>query len=121
MKHNFYFYGFVILLAALNFLLMYQLSNLEYKLDTLRESNIRLSQNKELTPNQIEIRRFKEESYLNQQERDTTLLLTMFALFATLTAFFTFKGVTSEFEAFKSSVKDKQADYEPRIRNNIID
>lgn len=107
MKHNFYLYSFVLLLVAANFLLMYKLSNLEYKFDTLREANVRLSQGKELTSSQIEVRSFKEESYIDQQERDTTLILTVVALLATFTAFFTFRGVKDEFEAFKLSINDK--------------
>jgi hypothetical protein len=107
-------YGIVIVLIASNLLLMYYLSNLEYKLDTLNEANVRLSQYKELTANEIKFRSFKEEQYISQQERDTTLILFVFAIFTGAVAFITFRSVTKQVIEHTASLDKKYADQQAK-------
>src|SRR5690554_351432 len=97
MKTNFYTHCIIIILSVGLIFMYYKVSNLEYKYETFKESNIRLETNQKLTESQVKERQFKEEMYIRQQERDTNLILTVFSLFSLLVGFLTFKSVRESF------------------------
>lgn len=111
MKEKHYFL-MVVFLAIINCFLLIRVINFDSKFDTLKEAVQKLAKNENPTNNQILISQFKEESYIRQQERDTTLILTVFALFAGFTAFFTFRSFTSKIEEHTALLNEKYEEHE---------
>jgi hypothetical protein len=86
---------FLILLAVGLFLtvifLFYRTTVLDSQLHTLGRS-YRHHLNPDYKPDKfLQFRQFKEDSYITQQSRDTTLILSVFAAIVGLTAFFTYR------------------------------
>lgn len=116
MKTKFYPFLLTAILAVINIFLFYRIINFESKLDTLREAVHKLNENKQPTDKQILISQFKEESYIRQQERDTTLILTVFALFAGFTAFLSFKSFSTKVEEHADLMNTRYIKYEAENR-----
>lgn len=58
---------------------------------------------------------FKEDYYIEQQSRDTTLILTVFAILAGLVSLFTFLSIERRFTTFKEEVKEVQKNYQIEV------
>lgn len=111
MKNKFYPIIILSLLFILSIFLFYRVSNLEYKYETLKESNIRLTSNLPLTAEQIKERQFKEEMYIKQQERDTYLILSVFTIALGFTAFFTIKPAISKVEEKITEIENEYKEH----------
>ena len=121
MKKNFYPVCLTIVFSLLILFMYYRVSNLEYKYETLKEANIRLTTNNPLTESQIKERQFKEDMYISQQENDTNLILVVFTVVLGMTAFLTFTSVERTFERHVSSIDKKNTDYTNNIdRENSL-
>lgn len=114
MKTKFYPIVFVALLVILNVFLFYRVIDFEVKYDVLNKAVHRIIENKKPNDNTILFDKFKEESYIRQQERDTTLILTVFALFAGFTAFLTFRSFATKVEEHAALIDKKYADHETK-------
>lgn len=115
MKTNFYKTPLFILLIIGMLFIYYRVSNLEYKYETLKEANVRLKSNYPLNETQIKERQFKEEMYIKQQEKDTTLILSIFSLGSLIVGFFTFRSVKEEFVNQINKIKKEHYDYKTEI------
>jgi len=58
---------------------------------------------------------FKEDYYIEQQSRDTTLILTVFGVLAGLVSLFTFLSIERRLTTFKEEVKEKQKNYQIEV------
>ncbi len=99
----------------------YKVSNLEYRYETLKEANVRLKTNYPLNEAQIKERQFKEEMYIRQQERDTTLILFVFSFGSAIAGFFTFRSVKEQFVNQINEIKKEYNDYKTDIENKHIE
>ncbi|RWW92351.1 hypothetical protein [Flavobacterium cerinum] len=114
MKLRFYPFILTAILAVINIFLLYRVINFDAKYEVLNSTLHKVLINKKLSPSEIEIQKIKEESYIRQQERDTTLILTVFALFAGFTAFLTFRSFSSKVEEHTAIIDKKYADHEAK-------
>lgn len=121
MKTNFYKTILFILLSIGMLFMYYRVSNLEHKYETLKEANVRLKTNNPLNDAQIKERQFKEETYIRQQERDTTLILFVFSLGSVVIGLFTFRTVKEEFVNQINEVKKEYNDYKTEIEKKHIE
>lgn len=121
MKNNIIFLIFIIVTFVGGLAVYQKLATLESKFETLKESNIRLQENKPLTAVQLKERQFKEEMYIDQQERDTTLILSVFGIFSLLIGFLTFRSVREEFVNKINQLNEKNAAYQDRIDNKYTE
>lgn len=122
MKDNLYAIVITTLLFALLIFVFYRVSNLEYKYETLKESNIRLSLNTSLSSEQIKERQFKEELYIRQQEKDTTLILLVFTITIGVFSFLTFTSVKRTFDFRSDMMENKYQKYisEYEIKHSLV-
>lgn len=121
MKTNIILVLLVVFCISGVFLMYNKLSALEYRYETLKESNIRLQLKEPLTSNQIKEREFKEEMYIRQQEKDTTLILSIFGAFSILVGFFTFRSVREEFVNKVNQIDQSNIAAKAEIQNKYIE
>lgn len=118
------FYGIILttVLAIVNIFLFYRIINFDAKFDSLKEAVIKIEQNKKPSDKNILISQFKEESYIRQQERDTTLVLLVFTFFASAVAFITYKGFVNKIIDYTTTAENKYADHKAEYekQHNII-
>lgn len=107
-------YYFISVLILLNIYLIYTVSNFDYEFQTLKESNIRLANCEPLTSEQTEIRQFKEEYYLKQQDRDTKLIFLVIPILFGLISYLTYKKVLTEVSIHRDALDKKYTDYETK-------
>ena len=121
MKSNFYSVSLTIVFSLLMIFMYYRVSNLEYNYETLKEANVRLISNLPLTDVQVKERQFKEEMYIRQQEKDTTLILIVFTLALGLTAYLTIAPTKRELTTRIASLEKEYTDYSTEINNKHND
>lgn len=121
MKFRFYPFVLITIFSILVLLLFYRVTNLEYKYETLKEANVRLTTNHPLTDEQVKERQFKEEMYIKQQERDTNLILLVFTVALATTAFLTVVPFRREFESRIASVENEYANYSTTTESKYND
>ncbi len=107
-------YILVSILTVLNLYFIYTISNFEYHFETLKESNIRLANCEPLTSKETEIRQFKEEYYLKQQDRDTKLIFLVIPILFGLVSYLTYKKVLGEVTIHRDVLDKKYTDYETK-------
>lgn len=107
-------YYFISILVLLNVYLIYTVSNFDYEFQTLKESNIRLANCEPLTSEQTEMRQFKEEYYLKQQDRDTKLIMFLIPITFGIGSYFTYRKIVSEFSVYVNVLDKKYEDYETK-------
>ena len=135
MKSNFYSTALSVIFSTIVLLMMYYVNNLEYKYETLKEANVRLISKLPLTDNQVKERQFKEEMYIRQQEKDTTLILSVIGFSLVFAGFLSFKlfddkvkiintsfessihSVNSRVDAFIERINSITSNYEKNYKN----
>ncbi|MBC8884440.1 hypothetical protein H9X57_16885 [Flavobacterium piscinae] len=135
MKDTFYTVSLTIAFSLLLLFMYYRVSNLEHKYETLKEANVRLKSNLPLTDAQIKERQFKEEMYIRQQEKDTTLILSVIGFSLVFAGFLSFKlfddrvkiintsfessihTVNSRIDAFIETINSITTNYETNYKN----
>lgn len=122
MKLNFYPLALIVILCVANIFLFYRILNFDSKYDALNSKFEKILQNKQLSNSEIAIEKFKEDSYIRQQERDTNLLLFVFTLFATATAFITYRSFVAKVIDHTAATEQKYTNYETKSneQHNII-
>lgn len=112
----------IAILVVVNILLFYKITNFDVKFQTLKEALIKIEKNKQPLDKDILISQFKEESYIRQQERDTTLILLVFTLFASAVAFITYRGFVNKIVDYTASTEQKYTDHKTEYdkQHNII-
>lgn len=87
-------------------ILLFKYCTLTTKVESLNNQIVRFANCETKTIEDLKHQQFKEDSYIRQQERDTTLILFIFSVLIASFGFFTFKLSSDEFAFFKDKVKD---------------
>lgn len=95
------------LLILTTLFLMYKVDSLSHRFETFKEYQIKQLKKVKLSNTDLKFSQFKEDSYIRNQERDTTILLVFFPAFLAITAFITFRGVKIEMERNIKVMDDK--------------
>lgn len=103
-KTNIFLYVVVILLCIGFTLSICKINHLNSRLDTQNNLIYDIIKGDKQTEQQLKYQQFKEDSYIRQQDRDTTLILLIVPVFFAMFGYFTFKLSSDEFAFFKNEM-----------------